>query len=516
MVTLGLIASIILPTLDGPQLAPQRAQREAFNEGWTLTTNLHPEAVQVTLPHHVYPDVEHNEVVTITNIIPELPFDDIALQTVVFQRPLSITVDGQLIYEYNPDVDGIKESPGSINLFLPLDSAKPGSRVEISYIQRVPRENSRIQKIYLMDAITPLRSYPNLPPLFIVALFASFGLGLILLLLPLTGRFRYKPIVLSHIGAFFLMSSIWISANTKLLQVFVPNILLLHKLEMISFYSIPLFLWSIYYYQWPKLRKIVVPVLVVMLFFFLTALSLDAFNYLDVFYSLSAAHQLVFINAIFLLGINIYAFLKKIENYEVMIIGSFGLVLVNILDISVHLSYNNTTPIVNYYIYAALGLGSLFWFAYWRGSQMHTKDRITQQLKQELALIHPISQASNLKKLRMDLANGAINDSMILLVFHLEDLKQYSDNYGFQAGDEQIQKFVSALQETFQAYGLVYHVFANTYYVYLEHKHEPMVPVMVDRLQTYRKVVQLDTILSFQYEVEYMESHLQKLNLHDH
>ncbi|MGL5977522.1 MAG: diguanylate cyclase domain-containing protein [Erysipelotrichaceae bacterium] len=496
------IVMMLAPTLnDEPFFTTTKQESQSYNFGWEMTTSTSNKSELVELPFSVDKNLEYNAVITLTQTITSLPYKNVALQTMVFNRPISIYLDDSLLYQYDPQTDGIKEAVGSSNIFVPLENARIGSVIRIEYINRVPKETARIQRINLVNATVSnaADTYMTIVSNMLCMFGLVFGF-IIMLYAAITRKRNDNALCLFLIGAFLFFSTLWISCNTKYIQAFITNILFIHKLEIISFFILPSILWGIFLTRWPELNRFVFPIFAFMTGFVCIIFVCDAFNILDGFYFLDLFNRIGFINLIFFLLISIQAFIKKVHSYQSLILGMAGLGLILFLDLTLHYSFKNYAPIVNNYIFGAVGLGIIFFYTYVK----QERDTYTMKIKQEttmtLSRMHPLSHLKNDIALQQDLSE--LPQDVIVIAFSLNDLQKFNQQYGFQAGNQIIQDFTNLLTQVFQSKAEIYHLYSNHYYVMLPKKEEALLFIYLDRIMQAQKANPSDYPLTFEHSVK--------------
>lgn len=459
IVVLNLI--IMIPTLNDSSISNDRdLQTIDFNENWQLTTPKQESPLTVTLPHLVSPATDYKDWIIIENIIPETSFSNLSLLMTVFQKNFLIYIDDELFYTYTPNVDGITESPGSGSFIVELSDVEPGQKISIQFQNLVTADISRIQKITLFDVGGQSELLHFYSSIFLLITSTTSVFGIVLFLFAFTKRNRrYNPVNLMFIAGFLFFSGIWIACNSKFIQVFSSNLLFIHKLELSLFYSLPVLLWGMIYTRWESIRNYVLPILVFMTLLYITFLSLDAFQVVDIGSFLTFFTRSGYLNIIILLVISVVGLVKKIETYEYFIGATFVFIIIIFLDLTLHFSYSNTIPVAQQLLYGVIVLGTVMALSYLKGKTSFEKDLYFNQVKYETSLISEFSQLPSKEQLRIDQVNYASSASVLFI--SIDTQYEYLRKTGIHSFESQVLEVRDSIIMNTTNKGILYQINSN-------------------------------------------------------
>lgn len=449
---------IMVPTFGDDSIPNDRDLKTIdFNENWILST---PRPISVTLPYLVTPETDYMDVIIIENIIPETTFSTISMLMTVFQKNFFVYIDDQLIYSYDPKVDGVTESPGSGNFVVELNDVNPGQKISIHLQNLVTADISRLQKISLFEVGGQSELIHFYSPIFLLITSTTLIFGFVLFIFSFTKRNRtYNPVNLIFIAGFLVTSSIWIACNSKFIQSFSSNLLFIHKLELSLFYSLPLLLWGMIYTRWESIRNYVLPIFVFMTLMYLTFLSLDAFQILDIGNFLLFFTRSGYLNIFILLIISIIGLIKKIDTYEYFIGATIVFIIIMFLDLTLHFSYSNTIPVAQHLLYGIIVLGSVMALSYLKGKMSHEKDLYYSQVTYESSLISNFSHLPSKEQLRINKEKYSATTSVLFIT--LDSHYEYLRKEGIQSFESQILEVKNSLLITASNKGDLYHINSN-------------------------------------------------------
>lgn len=482
---------IILPTLNQSATKEDPMQVYDFNEDWMLTTSSNPNPISINLPYLVEPAVGYDEWITIENTIPSLPFQQMELFTTVFQKNFNVYIDNQEVYSYSPNVDGISESPGSGNFIIELGTLEAGQKITIRFQNKVTTDLSRIQAISLFQTSGSNELLHFYPPLFFFSTLTSFILGTLLIMSSFNKTVRnYNFANLFLIGAFLIVGAFWISCNSKLLQLFTDNLLLIHKLELSSYYLLPLLLWGIIYTRWKELRTYVLPIYLFMTMIYLAFLFVDAINLVDIGRMLTFFTRLGYLNIIYLFVLSIVGFRKKVETYQYFMVGIVFFVIVMFLDLSLHFSYSNKLPVPQFLLYGILIFGTVMFFSFLNGLDHHQKEIYKEQILYEASLVNPKTHYPSRYQLALDASRILPNTTAIYV--SLDSTYEYLMEDGYPKFDEQLALCTKLITSSIGNKGNIYQLENNLFAIIIDQPHLEFIPFMMDTIeQSFRNESQI-------------------------
>lgn len=195
-----------------------------------------------------------------------------------------------------------QNTPGSGRLFVPLPLDSEGKELVIKLHKVVPEDDSSITKIRILDGLMNERNIVSLSSSAFLATTLMFFVGVCLLITCLAYiPAGVKTYSLYTMAMFVITASLWVMCNSKVIQYFTDNWVLVHNLEYISFFSTPLWLWLFLSYHWDNHKKQCNTAINLLLVFLMITFTAKAFGICDFYLFLKPFHLLAVLNILVIL-----------------------------------------------------------------------------------------------------------------------------------------------------------------------------------------------------------------------
>jgi len=201
-----------------------------LNNNWTVHKN-GKFIDEVNLPTRI--EAKANDIVTITHILPELAYEEVFLRIRTAMVSLKVTVEDESVYYYgDPSQLAIKHGIGGAWNFLDISGMR-GS-ITLEEISPYDSHAGGFSEVAI-GRYSDLRNdvIVSLTPAFAISLI-SIVFGLILVLAGGYFSIRLGNNSVLFLGMFCVMGSLWSLAETRLLDIFLPNP---YTVNMISYIS---------------------------------------------------------------------------------------------------------------------------------------------------------------------------------------------------------------------------------------------------------------------------------------
>lgn len=430
--------------------------------GWDIYFDGEQEATTAELPYQIN-DTE-TTVVDLYNTLPKTPFEISVLTFNFYQKNVFVYVEEQLIYEqkFQPKQTNA-ETPGSGKLFVYLPDDFEGKTIHIQLERVVLQDASSLGTVDIINGMVNARLFiPGDNMLFFV-IATIFLIGIILLLISAAFKsvgVKTSPLVM--LALFAISASLWFMCNSKIFQFFTDNLVLMHNLEYLSFYLMPVTLWAFLHLNWDSRSKATVPILMVMLGFFTIAITLKFLGICDMFRLLNIFHILVVINAIVFICFELRNFKQKTLSLKLFYVGIGFFFIGGFTDLMIFYIGSSSESIASNLVLGILLMGVCIMFSYVFSSKDRLKEHIESDMYKTLAYTDALTKISNrlIFENRMNelQANAETYQSICIINLDANGLKYTNDTYGHLQGDEMLKTIATELVTVFTDIATCYRI----------------------------------------------------------
>lgn len=445
-----LVAGILFGAYSSPSAYdPEDGTVVELNEGWRILEDGKEVTTQGKLPYSI--KGKDCKTIELSRTLPETDFLSGVIVTTAYQKEVDISLDGELLYSYHP-VGNQKKSftPGSGRFFATLPQDFSGKELHIRYDRAVMSDNSNIARVSLHDTLQKPFFFISGSEVLLIAMLAMFLVGLVLLIIAIFvdwRHFLYSP--LFPLGVFAISTAAWITCNTKLAQFFTRNLILLHNVEYIAFYTMPLALWLFAWLTWHYCPQVTLPVLVIMSGFLGFSLTCKALGLLDFFTLLPIFHLLViciFIAFVFSLKTSYRAGDFPLR----MFCAGFGVLAVCcVLELVRYYFFFSVETIFSLFIVGIISLTGCTVASYLYTLRQRMQLQIENRMYKQLAYTDKLTGLRNRLTFEEDMeALEAEQDKYRSIVFanlDVNNFKRVNDTYGHVTGDEVLRTVAAEL-----------------------------------------------------------------------
>lgn len=425
------------------------AKGTELNSDWQIFEDGVKNTTRNTLPYSI--KNPNCKVIDLYRTLPETDFRSGVLITNVYQKEWEVSLDGELLYSYRfEDQQRRNFTPGSGRFFVSLPDDFAGKELHIRYYRNITTDNSSIATILLRHSLqNPYFFIPGSDLLFIFML-SLFMAGLVLLILAIvTAGRRLLGSPLFPLSLFAMSSSLWILCNTKLIQFFTHNLVLVHNMEYISFYIMPVALWMFAWLNWHYCPKVTLPIITIMSAFFAVSITLKFLGLMDFHRLLTPFHILVFCSTVIFLS-SIRTSRKLITFPLRMFFTGFGILSVcGILEIIRYYFFFSYETIFSLFVIGMLSLAVCTITSYIYTFKQQLQLQIENRMYKTLAYTDKLTGLRNRLTFEEDMERlEAEQDKYSSIIFanvDVNNFKRINDNYGHVTGDEVLQKISKEL-----------------------------------------------------------------------
>lgn len=408
--------------------------------------------------------------------IPETPYYVAVLETVVFQKDVSIFLDGILLKERIFESKSLNQSsPGSGRLLVPLPEDSAGKEIVIKLSKAVPEDNGPIAKLNIINGLMSERSIISLSGAAFLATSLMFFVGICLLITSLAYAFGgIKMYSLCSMSMFVITTSLWVLCNSKAMQYFTDNWVLIHNLEYMAFYSCPLWIWMFFSQNWNYKKRLCRAANTSVITFFMITLTAKAVGISDFYYFLKLFHVLAFANIALILAIGIMGYKKQTLPMKIFFWGIGFLCFTSLIDLMRYYTIFSPDAMAFFFIAGIISMGACLFLTFILMSKEKFKNIIEDNVYKELAFTDILTGLNSRAKWENDITEMERKKdtfrSIIAVMIDVNDLKVVNDNFGHQAGDQLLITVSRALKKQFDSIGSCYRLGGDEFCVLVTDK----------------------------------------------
>lgn len=428
---------------------------QTLNTGWSSGSILIE-----TLPYDF--DTPKNEFIGISNILPQ---DFAKPQTILIRSSLQdliVKLDGVVIYEHIHEQIGIMNSYASLYHMIEIPADSVGLTLEILSSSPYQSMSGRMNNIvygttaeinYYLVTTFGLRFFVGLIVVFV-------GILLVIINMVAFGKISESSSLMGMV-AFFL--GLWILAESRILQFFIGQSLVIGSLAYLSLAFIPIAI-SYYIKQYvllerKKLMNVFVITYVINSIFVIIA---HTTGLLDFFESVIITQILILVGIVIVIPL-LWIHAKKQESkdmhqfvYLVLFIATIG-----ILELGNFLlnNFDQTS------VFAVVGIGVLMIYlltTYIKDILNKIKQGYEKDIYQRLAYLDPLTKAKNRlafnEQIKKIFENQEELNKLAMIYFDLNELKKINDSEGHLEGDQALIEIYDRIHHIYGAFGDVYRI----------------------------------------------------------
>ena len=426
----------------------------ALNEGWTYETD-----TNVTLPKDY--NTSPNQIDKIGII---LPSDFEQRQTLLIRTSLQdfkVYLDGIVLYEHTHEQIGQMNSYASLWFMIEVPEHSDNKLLEIEISSPYEGMSGRFNTIYYgSDAALNtyvVRTYGIRFLIGVLVLIISFVM-LILNIVVLKKIYEASALL----GAFGIFLGSWILAESRLLQYFIGQSLILGSLAYLALALMPLPL--VFYIRGTLVKgyKHIFNLIIGVFFInFLMINFLHITGIKDFFETVVVTQVLAAVTLLVTLLLFAYDYYKhKNESLKKVFVLILFVIVIGLLEFINFLSGNFDLTSV----FVVTGIGLLMIVALILSTKdllNRFKETYEKEMYQKLAYIDVLTGSKNRLAYEKDmesLFNSKDRNRLLLIYFDFDDLKYINDKYGHLEGDKIIIEGYKVLSDYFKPYGHIYRV----------------------------------------------------------
>lgn len=423
-----------------------------MNYGWTVVADSDTEIYNTTMPYII-----KNKDAKVIELYTKIPPNDFKVAAVSFnasQKNVWVYYEGREIYSYvfNGDDRRLKNGSGKVVCVLP--ELNPEGALKIRLEKNDDSDVGTLGGIKLIDgAVNEHNFIPDYGRMFMI----SSGLLVTGVLMMIAGfaymGFGVRMASLIYMSLFIISSSLWIICSSRTGQMFIADWALIHNIEYMSIYIMPVGLWGFIAESWrPELARRRY-FLHLMAGFYCLAITLKLTGIADFFELLGLFHILVIINVPAIIYTAVRGFFGKDLSLKIFYTGTFVMAGFVLYEISMFYSsavYDTVDSIL------PVGFAIMTGFMITSFVTM-TREKVARiyedRMYKEIAFTDALTGAGNRTKFEADMERFESlkldYGSFTLVVADANCLKKINDTMGHLMGDLAIKTMADSLKRVF-------------------------------------------------------------------
>jgi len=304
----------------------------------------------------------------------------------------------------------------------------------------------------------------------------------------------------SYAGLFVILLSLWMLAESRMIQFFSGSTLLIGTLAylIIPLVSIPLISYLTNYVL-DKHKKPLNVMRYVYVGNFVFIIAMYLFNVFDFFESVIISQVTLLIGIIILVWTLILEIKKESNQKAIKFAKVFGFLVIFVILELINFarnSFHNTSVFLSVG-FSIILIGIFYNYIMYLVSRL--KISYETEFYEKLAYMDHVTQGQNRLAFERDLdsifKDPSRKDNLRLISFDLDDLKAINDAYGHVEGDKAIKKSFEMITEAFKEYGVCYRIGGDEFACLYEQIDESIYQTQVEKL--------IKDIISFENDTPY-------------
>lgn len=458
-----------------PELENEKLQ--SFNRDWSVSINQNDFAI-IDLPTLL--DAEKFDQIVISQALPN---DFSAKQTLLIRGSLQniqVKLNGNIIYEKDFS-SNLASTYASMYHFIPIPENSNGQLIEIILVSPYDNMSGTVNEIFygspstIHDHIMAIHGYKFYIAISMLFISIVFIMSYILF-------FKNQQIYSLYIGFFGIFTSLWLVAESKILQLYINNDFLIGSLAYVAIAAAPIAAVAFLKQSiFDKDKYLFSGLCIIYTINLLAIFTLHMSSIFDFFETVIITIILIIIGLVIVTVSLIKKYLNdKSEinrNYLVIFTIFFVFMFFEFYifinrDFNYTASYTTTGLVIVFFLILVFTLKTL---------TKRARDNFESSLYKEIANTDQLTKAHSRFAFEKDLDHLFYNsdDHLSLVYFDFDDLKFINDNYGHIEGDSTLVSGLNAIKQVFGDYGKCYRIGGDefaclsqkiTYNIFLELK----------------------------------------------
>lgn len=454
-----------------------KTQKEySLNQGWDFYEDNILVVTNGSFPYDIKNPKTVETVVAVREIPPQISDTNI-FTTILFQQGLSVYLENRLIYKYGFEPKINQKSPGAPRVFVEIPPDSAGKTLTLKYDILVRLDDSDLQVVKLINSVRGLQTYVEKDSKVFFVTVSMAMLGVFLFLYALVFKSIGIPgISIAMVSLFTISSSLWIMSNNKTIQFIIPNPVLIHNIEYMTFYLLPVAILGYLYYNWKRKNPIAQGLFISAVVFYLLILTLKTFGVVDFYEGQKIYHVLGLIYMILFAYIAITDYKKSPYSLKVFYTGFFALGVLGAGEFAMYYYLQTETYAATFLILGISIMIMAMIFSVVLSSREALVEKIENNIYKTMAYTDMLTGAPNRHKYNEDMESLRDNlEGVVFIMMDIDNLKKVNDSLGHDAGDKMIRTINDELKEALKDYGKYYRISGDEFAGYTNYDMETIV-----------------------------------------
>lgn len=463
-----------------------RDESATITDGWTCSWVDSDEEIILSLPGRV-PGGHAGRILHIANTLPERFFNSPSLMIRTSEQSVTVHLNGISIYEYIPG--NPQRAPGSMYHFISLPNGYGGGRLDI-YLSSPLDQFSGIVNAVRIGSITSHILYilqQGSVGLFLAVVAIMLGFIMLAFFVSMCASGSRHPNIL-YLALFVVLSGCWMSSESRALELFIRNPLLITCVAFMSQYlaPIPLLAFVISTYK-PKHTSWLAVCLHIFAAHFLVSTTLYLLGIIEFYDTVIFFHSLLASCVVVFLYTAVTEMRRGKKSAKLFFLGCIVLSMSICADVARY--YFRSLPwTVKPVIYK---YGLLIFIITTTASLAHHiflshEEKISHDILMSLAFTDTLTGFKNRRSFdeRITAINENIDSysSVHLVILDINGLKKVNDTYGHREGDQLIIDGARLIKETLGQLGEMFRIGGDEFVVLVTNIEPYFIQVELDNL----------------------------------
>lgn len=441
-----------------------------YNENWTIETTAQSKSYDI-LPVFFYTDNNEQDI-HIHKTLEGVSNGD-CLGFFSFQQQIQVFVDHTLIYEFVPTDYSNSRTPGNKWNFIPLNETDSGKIISIHIYQCYSTDRISIPTMYYGSQAGIILNYlaKETPKLYVSLTMILFGILIGILCV----SYRRKTEIgkgIHWLALFAIFRGIWGTIEGNTYSFFVSRLLLISQISYLSLkLAVTTFLQFFNYTFHDGKNKMFRLLLILSLIDFWGSSILQFLGIVDFAYTVFLTHAILLFGGIYACAdVFICIYIQKNDStlqlsnnrkhtYFAQLFGTIIIILTALIDMIRYYTTNSPDVAqysrigdITYVVTMTVALLLDFVFLIRIGHRA--------AIIREEAALDSMTKLRNRARFEKDMKTGnklCSNDRGIIIL-DLNNLKEFNDQFGHNAGDQYIITASQLIQDIFSSCGTVYRI----------------------------------------------------------
>ncbi len=452
IVFLGLLVYLVPKKLHAHNLHFEQDNIINLNQ-WKINT-LH--TVSITDELEGKYTVDQNNIIKISNTLPQ----DESITSMLVRSSLAsikVYVEHEKIYEMGDDKTYFGKTLGSYWNIVPIDKKHLGKPFTIEFYFPYPKYNGNITEPVLGSKSACLYHVYNKNIFNILSNYLIVSASIIIMIIGIFVIFLIKESSIFFIGLFTLVCGLWLSTESRTLQLIVGNSFIITRG---SYYLVPLAPVIFLMYLKSHLKTAKKNYFNALIYLFLSSIFIIFFlEYFNIYDSFQTSNIIFMILVIAIIYVLVFLHIEGIQHENKKAKKSF--IALFIFFVFIFIEIINLIFFKENYLSIYLRIGIILYLSLLLINEIKNINNIIFEMKsseyyKQLALYDYLTTGYNRIKYEKDIKEIEFKNNLYIAQFDTDNLKYVNDTFGHSDGDDLIIESYHCIVNSFGKFGNIY------------------------------------------------------------